>query len=603
MKTFKNYLSFAVIFAMLFTSCSKENESAIDDLEGEMASISFATVLNDLTANKAALKQAVEVFPLCAAEGPAYVEVVLTGTANVGTMEDPLVVNVNPNPGDYDEDGKKEYFTEESFALELEPGNYKLEYFAVYDVNDNIIWLAPTEEGGDIITFVDDPLPMDIELSAGVKKYVDVEVLCLDDRMINEYGYSFFDLESTEASEFCFFANLCDENGRHFPAHYSVDIWLGTDNTGTVIYSEEMNMVENEGGIASADPLCLALPDLSELDDNEEYIYYEVTIEDWEGVYGDVDQSMISGTLSRNDIHANLDGEANVDYEHLKFGCTDDGDGELMDSDEDGIPNSEDNCPNEVGSEADKGCPDGEEPKDSDEDGIPDSEDDCPNEAGSEAYNGCPDDNGEEPADNDEDGIPDSEDDCPNEAGSEAYNGCPDDNGEEPADNDEDGIPDSEDDCPNEFGSEANNGCPDENGGLVPCTIEDPANECASALLEGESGFVKVAINRPLDLYVGDELIGTLTVDIDAEGSVTIGSVLTVEGGYLWSGYQIYLSSSSSSSDIFAALCGSAETSGTLRVDFGDIDANYPIYIQLKSNVCPANVGTSNPIGDGLLEP
>jgi len=53
---------------------------------------------------------------------------------------------------------------------------------------------------------------------------------------------------------------------------------------------------------------------------------------------------------------------------------------------------------------------------DSDGDGVPDSEDECPEEAGPNFLNGCPDADG--------DGIADKDDDCPYEAGPPANNGC-----------------------------------------------------------------------------------------------------------------------------------------------------------------------------------
>ena len=56
--------------------------------------------------------------------------------------------------------------------------------------------------------------------------------------------------------------------------------------------------------------------------------------------------------------------------------------------------------------------------KDSDQDGIPDKEDECPNEAGTEAFNGC--------LDTDGDGISDLDDKCPNVAGLIENEGCPD---------------------------------------------------------------------------------------------------------------------------------------------------------------------------------
>jgi hypothetical protein len=81
---------------------------------------------------------------------------------------------------------------------------------------------------------------------------------------------------------------------------------------------------------------------------------------------------------------------------------------------------------------------------DSDNDNVPDDEDECPNIPGSAATRGCP--------DNDGDGIPDHLDGCPSVPGIIQFKGCP--------DTDLDGIPDNADVCPYEAGPVSNNGCP-----------------------------------------------------------------------------------------------------------------------------------------------
>src|SRR5690606_29672748 len=209
------------ICTLLFSSCSKEEDSI--DPNAETATLSFATVLNDMMNKNAALKQQLDI-PECSEATPAFVEVVLTGPENVGSMQDPLIVSVNPNPGDYDGDSEAEYFTEESTDLELVPGTYTLQWFVVYDGHpdddsSNRLWIAPRADG-DMANFVDTPLPQSFNVGAGVKKYVDVEVLCFDDRLVNEYGYLFFDIETNQAIEFCIFGNFCPPSGRHFPAQY-----------------------------------------------------------------------------------------------------------------------------------------------------------------------------------------------------------------------------------------------------------------------------------------------------------------------------------------------------------------------------------------------
>lgn len=109
------------------------------------------------------------------------------------------------------------------------------------------------------------------------------------------------------------------------------------------------------------------------------------------------------------------------------------------DTDGDGIADREDQCPEEAGSMAHNGCPD------RDQDGVIDREDNCPDIAGLRQHQGCP--------DRDGDGVIDSEDECPSTAGAQNLAGCP--------DRDGDGIKDEDDRCPDNAGTQANNGCPE----------------------------------------------------------------------------------------------------------------------------------------------
>jgi len=116
---------------------------------------------------------------------------------------------------------------------------------------------------------------------------------------------------------------------------------------------------------------------------------------------------------------------------------------DFKDSDNDGIYDSNDKCPNEPGLEDTNGCP-----KDSDGDGVADFYDRCPATPGTSERKGCPD---LENNDIDGDGFVGDADRCPDIAGADA--GCP-------LDFDKDGIPNSEDECPKQRGNAKNNGCP-----------------------------------------------------------------------------------------------------------------------------------------------
>lgn len=131
--------------------------------------------------------------------------------------------------------------------------------------------------------------------------------------------------------------------------------------------------------------------------------------------------------VANADIPSHLFHQAGLTF---KFGA--------KDTDNDGIIDKEDACPDVAGIAAFNGCPD------SDSDGIQDSQDACPTEAGLPELNGCP--------DRDADGVADGEDACPDDAGIKVLNGCPDADG--------DGVADKDDKCPSVKGEKANAGCP-----------------------------------------------------------------------------------------------------------------------------------------------
>jgi len=410
MKNFKRYIGFAAIIALLFTSCSKDEESGI--IDSEKVTLSFGAIVNDLVANRDASRQAEADLPVCSDDEPAYVRIVLMQGDNevVGTSGNPYRIDLVSG----------QVYTKDDPALELDPGMYSLEHLSVYNSDGDLIWIAP-RVGSIFEEFVDQALPISIDLRAGVKKYVDVPVLCFDDRDVNEYGYLFFELDTNIALTYCFFANYCNEDGRHFPARYSVSIWSGTSSAGVLLYSNEENTVgQHDNGDYFATPLCFAVPDHSNMD--TPYLYYEVTLLDWEDVYGDVEQTVLSGTITKRMITDNFGDEDDTDYHHLRFGCGDDDGEPPVDSDGDGVPDSRDDCPNTpANTEVDsRGCPvttpcDQTAPEaDCDNDGTP---------------NKCDTDNPNwDTFDCDGDGFLNGVDFCPNVAGvagGDGGDGCP----------------------------------------------------------------------------------------------------------------------------------------------------------------------------------
>ena len=183
------------------------------------------------------------------------------------------------------------------------------------------------------------------------------------------------------------------------------------------------------------------------------------------------------------------------------------------DTDNDGIADDKDACPNKGvrGNVDNKGCPikpvvSSKKPtpasKDTDKDGVIDKYDKCPNKGirGKVDSNGCPN-TIPKPVekDSDGDGILDSRDKCKNAGvrGKITNDGCP--------DRDQDGIPDSSDSCPDKGikGKIDNNGCPlpppapiDTDGDGVPDNIDKCNGEGAKGKVDKNGCAIKVMLSN-----------------------------------------------------------------------------------------------------------
>lgn len=322
MKKTKLLTGFFLTAILLFSSCSKEDESL--NVEKEKAYLSFQTLLNDLR-QKQQNKQANFNTPECTDGIPAYVEIILThGDVDVvGSETTPFRLNLNSNAPDINGDGAPDYFTEEHAILELEPGTYLLEYFTVLDADGNVLWIAPMDNNqpGGIDDMVEYSLPLAINLGPGVKKYQNVEVVCFDDRNVNQYGYLFFELNGYQLIEFCIFGNYCDETGRHQDfVFYEVDVWKFSGNAfspkGELLHENLQNAVDiadfEDSSDAFSYPVCFTLPDGPGLD---EY-YIEISLTDM----GPEDILIRSGLISDVDVRNQFQDDGTIEYYHFREG-------------------------------------------------------------------------------------------------------------------------------------------------------------------------------------------------------------------------------------------------------------------------------------------
>ena len=190
------------------------------------------------------------------------------------------------------------------------------------------IWVAP-KIGSDYENFVNDPLPIVLDLRAGSKKYVPVEVLCFEDREVNLYGYQFFDLVPVKLYEFCLFANYCTDVGEHYTANYDLDIDYLLEEEVINLYQGKSpltgNTEDDNSGDWYAEPLCLAIPaPLYGESDTDIYLRVTVTLTAWEDNYGEpVSEISEIIELNWNDVQSYFGPDNTIDFEHVFFNCDD----------------------------------------------------------------------------------------------------------------------------------------------------------------------------------------------------------------------------------------------------------------------------------------
>ena len=608
MKNFKFCIAYLAIFAMIFTSCSKDEVSGVqDDPNTNMATISFGAVLNDFVANRAALKAPLTGdVPVCSDAAPVKVRVALKNSGGLwvagkdgdagGFIEIPVIPN-----------GEGGWMTKESSDLELPEGMYSLEYFAVLDAGNNILWIAPRENDvygpANFAAFVNDALPIAINLRVGVKKYIDVEVLCYDERFADEFGYLFFDFTVVDTVTFCIFGNYCNPIGRHFPAAFSVEAWMYSGDPlnpkGTALTNEALF---NETGFyedpteAFAKPLCIVLPDR----DGEDTYYIEINILDFAGVYDapeGLKQILIITDAEVKDLY-NESGTST--YYHFREGCEEVPPCDpATDADCDGFDDETDNCPNAYNPDQ----------LDSDQDGRGDVCDNCPMVANPDQL------------DTDQDGIGDACDNCPSVPNSNQADAdsdgvgdvcdiCPgyDDN----MDSDGDGVPDGCDKCEgyDDYLDKDMDGIPDGCDQDTPT----PLKNCETAFMMGNNTLISLNLGNKRwgwaeyfdaadgtythDIYAGagqndiskGTLVGQAKIKV-AGGDVHVE--ITLSAGVTANETHIYFSDNNAPTTTAPGQYGftdGTDFTGTKTFDFSSSyggDGDFWIIVHLE--VCPTN--------------
>ncbi|MCD6089854.1 MAG: hypothetical protein J7J72_00005 [Bacteroidales bacterium] len=85
---------------------------------------------------------------------------------------------------------------------------YSLDSFILYNDEGEEVLAIPLIDS-EYAKYVTNPLPMDFDVEAFYKNEVPIQVLCFDETVITQFGFSWFSLDVTAIREICFFGDIC----------------------------------------------------------------------------------------------------------------------------------------------------------------------------------------------------------------------------------------------------------------------------------------------------------------------------------------------------------------------------------------------------------
>jgi len=136
-----------------------------------------------------------------------------------------------------------EYLTQ---VIKLDPGTYWLTSFLVYDDEGNIIRAAPMDGSMyyDLMTY---QLDLEFTVEAFMKKQVAIDVLCYEDLVYDDFGFTWFEFNDVRIERQCFFGDICAQSLEDFegtmydpiqfdmPALFQIEIFKMVDNTPVLL--------------------------------------------------------------------------------------------------------------------------------------------------------------------------------------------------------------------------------------------------------------------------------------------------------------------------------------------------------------------------------
>ncbi len=215
----KNLLSYFLIalISLFIFSCNDDDDPG-NVQQGE---VEFGFSLKDITGNKSSKADTAEPAAL-------IVSIEDAGGTLVYDMEEIELYNMNGS------------FI--SKPLSLLTGSYTLEKFLVIDAEGNVIYASPLE-GSDLAYLVNDPLPIEFNVSKDETVKLVPEVLSTENLTPEDFGYTTFSFEVVETFDFLLSVFVYDETAENFEL---TDAILSVSANENTIYTDSVQAITNQ---------------------------------------------------------------------------------------------------------------------------------------------------------------------------------------------------------------------------------------------------------------------------------------------------------------------------------------------------------------------
>ena len=215
----KNLLSYFLIamFSLFIFSCNDDDDPSVIQ-QGE---VEFGFNLKDITNSKSAKADVAE---------PAALIVSIKNTSGTMAYDTEEIELFNMNG----------YFISKPLSLLVD--SYTLEKFLVVDADGNVIYASPLE-GSDLAYLVNDPLPIEFNVSKDETVKLVPEVLSTETLTPEDFGYTTFSFDIVETFDFLLSVFVYDETAENFEL---TDAMLSVSANENTIFTGTLEAITNQ---------------------------------------------------------------------------------------------------------------------------------------------------------------------------------------------------------------------------------------------------------------------------------------------------------------------------------------------------------------------